>query len=109
MSEYPIPSYAAQIWVVGDTFWLAFPPTVADSRSHSVQFPVTEKGLQLAISILHEREKSCLSISTKGAPTRYQVERALVDDKRYNEILKALKKPKEVDPAFEALMKEIGL
>lgn len=108
MPDYPVPSYAANIWVTGNTLWLSFPPTVAEGHSHSVPFPCTEKGLSLAISVLHEREKGCLKISNKSAPTRYQVERALANDRRYNEILRALNAPK-VDPEVEALMKEIGL
>lgn len=110
MSDYPVPSYAASIWVTGDTLWLGFASPI-NGHAHSVPFPATDKGLKLAMTTLHEREKGRLLISQRGAPTRYEVERALHSDKRYNEMLKAMqeaKKPK-LDPEVEALMKEIGL
>lgn len=109
MSDYPVPRYAAYVWVTGDTLWLGFPSPV-EGGSHSVPFPATDKGLKLAMSTLRERETSTrLEIANKAAPSRYQVERALVNDKRYNELLRALKVAPKVDPEVEALMRELGL
>ena len=111
MSDYPVPKYAAYAWVSGDQLWLGFSSPL-NGHAHSVAFPATEKGLKLAIGTLRERENSTrLEIGFNGAPTKYQVERALADDKRYNEILRAMReaqKPKD-SPELSAILAEMGI
>ena len=113
MSDYPIPSYAASIWLVGDTIWLGFPPLGDGVQSHSAPFPANERGLALLLSTLRERGRGSLNIGLKGSPTRYQIERQLVQDAKYNGLLKAMKEAKakqdeEKEKAI-AFLKELGL
>jgi hypothetical protein len=109
--QYPVPRYAANIWVTGDVLWLGFPPLMEGGHGHSVQYPNTELGLSLALLAIRERSAGALSIGLRGSPTQYQVERSLVHDKNYNEVLRAMRKAKEkeMDPELASLMKEIGL
>lgn len=112
--KYPLPSYAATIWTVGDRIRLSLPSPL-DAPDHVVEFPATEKGLELALETLKARERSerSLTIGARGAPSQHQVERALADDKRMNEWLKemgAAKAEKEREKAeAEAFLAEIGL
>ena len=111
MSDYPVPTYAANIWVVGDELWLGFPPLVEGGHGHSVPFPCNERGLALALAAIRERSAGSLHIGLRGSPTRYQVEQDLKNDAKYNEVLRAMqeaKKPK-LDPEMEALMADLGL
>ena len=113
MTDYPVPRHAANIWVTGDTLWLGFPPLQESGHAHSVPFPRNPEGLRLAIEILAERSKGPLTIGNNGSPTKYQVERALVDDKRYNTLLRAIRedkaqKAKEKAEATEFL-RDLGL
>lgn len=101
MSDYPVPGYAAQIWVTGDTLWLSFPSLVG-GQGHSVSLPANEIGFKHALIILRERNKGSLNIGLKGAPTKWDVEQQLKNDRRYNEILRALHTPKRSDDPLEA-------
>jgi len=113
MSDYPIPSYAANIWIAGDLLWLGFPPIGDGVQAHSVSFPANERGLSLIIEILKSRRKGERMIGENGSPTRYQVERELVRDAKYNELLRALENSKKVtaEEAAEAsaFLEELGL
>jgi len=107
MSDYPVPSYAANIWIVGDQVHAGF-------DGHTVAFPNTETGLTLLLAVLRERGRAkSLAISTWASPTKYQVERALVNDARYNELLKHMNAAKAVSDAERqesiAWLKELGL
>lgn len=106
--DYPIPGYASHIWIAGDQIHLVFPPTLERDRYSSVQFPNTEKGLALLLDVLRRR-KSELHIGTKGTPTRYQVERTLAGDKRYNEWLKAMQTSDKEREESIAFLAELGL
>lgn len=115
MSEtYPLPSYAANIWTIGDQLVLSFPSPL-DAPAHKVQFPNTEKGLALALQTLRERERShqSLLLGTKGAPSIYQVERALAEDKKYRAWIAEMGEAKAIREAeaadAEAMLKELGL
>lgn len=74
---YPLPSYAASIWLSSDEIHLAFPSPL-DAPSHVVKFPANERGLALALAILRERSKiesaTDALIGTKAAPVQYDVE-----------------------------------
>jgi type IV secretory pathway VirB9-like protein len=112
MSDYPLPSYAAHIWTIGDKIVLRFPSPL-DAPAHTVQFPNNEKGMALALSILKEREHSNNLLGSKGAPSEYQVERELANDKKYNEWIKQMQessaeRQKEKAEA-EAFLAELGL
>jgi hypothetical protein len=68
----------------------------------------------VALKILRQRtENERHYLSTNGAPTRHQVERALVNDKRYNELLRAMQETKQVSATEKAeaeqFLKELGL
>lgn len=113
MSDYPIPHYAAHIWVAGDTLWLGFPGTAEGVREHSVPFPITDKSIALVVETLRARERNRNWLGTKGAPTRYDVKKELQHDKKYNTLLRALrenKNKKEAEKAeAEAFLEELGL
>jgi len=108
MSDYPLPSYAASVWVVGDQVHAGF-------DGHTVAFPNTETGLTLLLAVLRERarDNAFNKIGTKSSPTKYAVERALVNDKRYNELLRAMHAAKAVSDTERqesiAWLKELGL
>jgi hypothetical protein len=86
--DYPIPSYAVYVWLMGDKLHVCFPPTVA-ARGHTVTFPANERGASLFLSVMRER-KPGLTIGQPGEPTGYQIERTLAGDKKYNKWLRAM-------------------
>lgn len=112
--SYPLPSYAASVWTVGDRLVLSFPSPL-DAPAHKVEFPNNERGLKLAIETLRERERQerSTTIATRGAPSSYQIERALAEDKKYKEWIKEMgtaKAQAEAERAeAEAFLKELGL
>lgn len=113
MSHYPIPSYAASIWITGDHLWLGFPPISEGEQGHSVPYPLTNRGLLLAIETLKHRRRGERMLGEAGSPSRYQVERELYHDPKYNIILAALARGKEASAAEaqEAgkFLEELGL
>jgi len=79
MIEKPdwLPERAAHIWTVGDEIFLNLPPAKG-RRGHTVRLPNNDKGLGVAITILRDREHQAQrTVSTKGAPTQYQIWAAL--------------------------------
>lgn len=87
---YPVPSYAAHLWVVGDQIKLGLPPLEQNQQSHTVSMPFTIAGMQALLMILRDRERQRVrqTVGTKAAPTQYNVEEMLKLMK------KAPKKPK---------------
>jgi hypothetical protein len=114
MSEYPLPSYAANIWTVGDRLVLSFPSPV-DAPAHCVEFPLTERGLLLALATIREREKAYRPafLATRAAPSKYQIERALAEDKKFKAWLSEMAATKEKKEAEKAeatkFLEELGL
>lgn len=112
MSDYPVPSYAAQIWVAGDQLWLAF-PSLVNGHGHSVPFPANEIGLSLALETLKERSKGAISLGLRGSPTRHEIERRVREDSRYNTILREMSENKRASEAERAeaskFLEELGL
>lgn len=110
MSEpYPLPSYAAHFWTVGDTLMVALPgPTGA---AHTIKLPASPAGLATAIRILKDRAEAreVPLVAQRGAPTQYEIE----NDARYRAWEKALKAAKAVNAAevaeAEAFLAELGL
>lgn len=110
MSQYPIPDYAATLWLAGDEINIAFPSPL-DAGSHVVRFPASERGLTLLLRILREREKvesvQDLTIGNKAAPTQYMTEA------RYREIVKAIERDKAAkeaaDAELDSIFDDIGL
>lgn len=105
--DYPIPSYAAYIWIVGSNIHVCFPPSVG-SKSHTVIFPANDKGLKLFLKIMQERRGN-LTIGHAGEPTKYQVERMLVGDPKYNKWLDHMHITDEIQAKLEKLLEEEGL
>lgn len=112
MTDYPIPGYAAHIWIAGDQIKLCLPSPL-DAPSHTISVPNNEKGLALALQILREREHDFGTIGRASAPTQYMTERQLANDRKYNEILRIMRenseeRRKEMEEA-EAFLSELGL
>lgn len=114
MSEYPLPSYAAHIWTRGNSLVLSFPSPV-DAPAHCVEFPLTERGLVLALATLREREKAYRPslIGTRAAPSKYQMERAVAEDAKFKAWMKEMTAAKEAEAAEKAeatkFLEELGL
>jgi hypothetical protein len=111
--DYPVPSYAANIWVTGDQIWIGL-------EGRSTPFPCTIPGMQLLITTLRERSRGSVSFAQNGAPTRYQVERTLQRDKRWNEMVRLMQargsapanypnSKSSPDPELDAILKQAGL
>lgn len=77
MSDHPIPSYACQLWLAGDTLRVRFPN---GNRSHVIDLTADEFGLKNLLVILRARRTGELMLGTKGAPIQYSVDtKALAD------------------------------
>lgn len=122
MSDYPAPSYAATAWVTGNTLWLSFGPLAQGEKGHSVPYEIDLPALRalaskdravrsvvLALETLATRHHHS-SIGTKGSPVAYDIERALANDKKYIEWMRAIKRltPEEVAEGDKEL-RELGL
>lgn len=78
MSDYPLPDYAASIWLIGDEIALCLPAQVEGARAHTIQLPATDKGMVALMTILRDRARaSNRTIGTKAAPVQYDVEALL--------------------------------
>lgn len=109
MKDYPLPAHAASIWTVGDQIMVAFPAATGDS-GHTVPFPATPKGIAALLTVLAAREhESHRVISTKASPSRYQIERALVDDPKYKAWLGAMATTQAEKDKAKAELEELGL
>lgn len=110
--QYPLPSYAAHIWIAGNDIFIQFPPCLAQDRVHTVKIPNTENGTLLLLDILRRRQSE-VHLGLKGTPTQYEVERTLAGDRKYAEWLKELKRTRDVSAQekaeSEAFLKELGL
>ncbi len=73
---YPVPSYAAHIWVVGDEIHLALPPIEGLRQGHTVVMPRNAKALDHLLNILRAREsqKRPRTLATKASPTQWDIE-----------------------------------
>lgn len=108
------PSSAASIWIVDQTLHVEFPSTRTE-KTHTIAIPVDETGLALAIQIFRARNAQS-TVGTKGAPTKYQTEKALL--KAADKFLKDGGKIKttashgaspEVRASVKDVLREIGL
>lgn len=104
---YPIPSYAAQVWLAGDNkLTVAFPPLPGHEKGHTTLIPCTEDGIKVLRSVLAARAEGfstgAAHIATKGSPTQYNLA----------EMIKAMKvtriEPKKDGSKIEDIS-EIGL
>lgn len=92
-SGYPLPSYAIQVWLAGDTIHLAL-PSGPDGKSHVVRIPLakcsieqSEGGQPLArqlgwvvlLDILKQRQaaREAPRIGQRSAPVQYDIEAML--------------------------------
>lgn len=100
---YPLPSHAASFWIAGDDLWIAFPGQGPEERGHSIKLPASAGGLAAAVKIMRDRATAKdLKLSNRGTPSQYEVERALVNDKKYAHILSAMAEAKIVSEADKA-------
>ena len=87
---YPVPSYAANIWVVGNEIHLALPPLEGNKQGHTVVLPWNAKALDHLLRILRQRATQVrpLNIATPAGPTQWDIE----------QLMKAVKKaPKKLE------------
>lgn len=74
---YPIPSYAATVWLAGDKLAVSFPPLPGLDKSHTIQVPCTEEGIKALATVLRDREHGFdtaqAKLGTKGSPTQYNL------------------------------------
>lgn len=100
-ADYPVPSFAAYIWLAGDKLCLGLPPADGRSRGHTVVIPlaklnitrgqteweqengavdltrsVSTVGFATLLQLLHQRERDgrIAPIGARGEPTQYQLE-----------------------------------
>lgn len=76
MSDYPVPHYAAHIWVVGNQIKVGLPPIEGHQQSHTVSVPWTEKGLGIVLRLLRDRESQRLpqAVATPASPTQWDID-----------------------------------
>lgn len=126
--KYPLPSYAANIWLTGSTLWLSMPGADDYSRNHVVQVPInltliknliadtknidletrkTLQGLFAILNTLHERHQVGMadSISTKSAPTQHDLDQ-IIKAISSGRVTKIEKKKSIGDMSFDELMED---
>lgn len=111
--SYPLSSHAASFWIAGDDLMVAFPGE-REARGHTIRLPATAAGFSAAIAIMRDRaEAQRHSLSERGTPSQYEIERAMVRDQKYVHLLGAMARSKEIDQAAQAEavleLKELGL
>lgn len=113
--SYPLPSHAASFWIAGDDLMVAFPTQGPEGRGSTLRFPASANGLQAAITVLKGRKAHAddLRLASRGTPSQYEVERAMVGDPKYTAILRAMQDDSEEKRKAAAsarfLLKELGL
>ena len=70
------PPSAFTAWVVDQTLHVEFPSSRTE-KTHTIEVPLTEDGLTFAVSIFRARNARS-TVGTRGAPTKYQTEKALL-------------------------------
>jgi hypothetical protein len=107
--RYPPPSYAASIWLVGDTIMLAMP------EASTVQIPLSRpNAISALLAMLKARAISHRpKIGEAGAQVRNDVEKALESDEKFKAWLSAMNEDKAAKAAAKAeaerVLSEIGL
>ena len=107
--SYPLPSYAAYVWLKGDQLCLSLPSPEQGARAHQVQVPLNEAGLKCLVEILKGREREQTWLSLKGAPTKRQIEDELKRDAKYNAWLKAMRVSQQEKDEAAKFLEELGL
>lgn len=100
ISGYPLPSYAATIWLAGENICIAL-PSGASQKSHTIRIPVAkcsietsewgeplarQRGWMVLLDILKQRQQLREApIGTRAAPVQYDIEEMLraIQPKRY--------------------------
>ena len=97
-SPYPVPHYAATIWLAGNDIMLGFEQT-AEAKGFSIRIPANEKGLAIAMQILRDREKLATpaTTGTRAEPTQH------ILDAWMREYRKKVELPKDVGEALKEL------
>ncbi len=73
MSNYPLPSYAASIWLANDRIQVAFP----DERGgHTISLPEGPKGLEVLMTALRQRamQTSARTLGLSGTPSQQEAD-----------------------------------
>lgn len=132
MSEpYPLPAYAASIWIAGDQLMLALPPADGfESRTHCVAIPLERlevqkntfgepvpgnRGLAVLLTVLHQRDRARRSprIGEPGAQARHAIAQAVESSEKYKAWREAMSASKAEAAAkaaeAEAFLKELGV
>lgn len=93
ISGYPLPSYAIQLWLAGDTIHLAL-PSGPDGKSHIIRIPLAKCSIEQAeggqplarqlgwvvlLDILKQRQaaREAPRIGQRSAPVQYDIEAML--------------------------------
>lgn len=91
IGDYPLPSYAAYIWMAGDSIRVLVPPTMNDDRSHTVSLPLdrcgvvcngwgqtlpNQRGWEALFKLLQSRssQREDPKLGTPAAPTQYDLD-----------------------------------
>jgi hypothetical protein len=103
--RYPPPSYAATIWLSGETLMLALP------EASTIQIPLSRpKAIEALLAVLRVRAQSRTpSIGEPGAPIRNDVEKALESDAKFTAWLAAMNKNKAAAAEAKDFLFSIGL
>lgn len=106
------PSHAASIWVVDQTLHVEF-PSMQSEKTHTIAVPADVDGLMLALTIFRARNARS-TVATKGAPTKLQVEKALLKaaDKFLKDGGKVKAKPTfspEVRQSVKDVLRDMGV
>lgn len=107
---YPLPKFAAYIWLVGDRLMLGLPPSEAAERGHTVVIPLSRMettrpigewehehgtvdlsryaatvGFTTLLDVLRERERAgrVAPIGARSEPTQYQLDAILARVTKY--------------------------
>jgi hypothetical protein len=73
--SYPLPHYAASVWLSGDKLMVAFPPLPGNIKGHTVALPSTAAGFAVLQESLRERQRDGYQkLGTKAVPVQYDID-----------------------------------
>jgi hypothetical protein len=104
-NRYPPPSYAATIWLSGDTIMLSLP------EASTIQIPLSRpKAIEALLTVLRVRAQSRTpAIGEPGAPVRNDVEKALESDAKFTAWLATMNENKATAAEAKDFLSGLGL